>query len=282
MQRLSVPARFNYYIAHVFYYINQADYPSLLDCALEQWAFASALPNCYDSYANMFYGNWTNIVLSAVYAERWDVLEEYYQKLKTLLPTLPRTMPFEQILDDTGEYARLVMLYKQGHTGSDIEQQMRTCEQVLEKYPTTLAPLRRAQFNYFLALLENQQGNNDNALQRLHPYTQGGKRGITFALEVAMHFLLLHLHRQRRAFKYLRYATRRCYRWYRQRATMSRLERRFLRLMLRYAEQAPKNKIRRQIDKIQELLRSPHPDDQDKNTHLKELLFYCPLQLWLQ
>jgi hypothetical protein len=78
---LSRTAQLNYFYVRIFYNLNKNQYVQVLEAALAQWDFLFSLPDVFKFYANTIYGNWTNIIMSSAYAERWDILQAYHQKL---------------------------------------------------------------------------------------------------------------------------------------------------------------------------------------------------------
>ncbi len=274
---LSIPAKIDFYYCHQFYHLAQNNFSEMVDCTLEHWAFLETMPNYYVTYYKNFHGLWANIFLGAAQGMRWDILLHYYQKLKDDLPILPTIINFAELLNEPGEYALLLMYYKTNQYDV-LKSKIPFYCQFVEERRSKLPPVRVGQYSYWLGLIFYEQGDFKQASHWLQPYLQPSSNLSLFSLRVAIRFLSLLIHYQQQEYHYLPYALRQFYRWYRQSSPLSRLEKTWLSFLKNAALKVEKVRLLFKLNKLEKMLQSPST----LSLHEKELLFYLPLEKWVQ
>jgi hypothetical protein len=269
--------KIKYFNLQTFYALAQNKYDKIVTISLQYWAFLIAIPDAYRQYCNVFFSLWSNIMLASAYAQRWDVLEEYHQKLLDELPKLPQTMPFANLLVEPAEFAFLLMHYRRGQKDV-LRAKFGHYLQLLQTEPSKLSPSRRSQMTYFLALVAYENGDFRQAQDLLLPQIKQKPSPAPFVLQSAMRFLYLcQLHAQAENDKLLRFA-RRLFRWYHKTNELGLIEKRWL-IFFKYAAQnAPKSRLKQLLIKLQNACQAPKSK---LSAHDTELLFYFPFADWI-
>jgi hypothetical protein len=275
---LSRAVQLNYFYVDIFYHLNKNQYLRVLEAALAQWNFIFSLPDALNLYATSIYGNWVNIIMSAAYAERWDILQDYHQKLVDMLPDLPKTRPFEQLLIEPSRYAFLLFYYKTGQTAT-LAEHSALCLNWLNDASAEVQPqpLRRVQISYILALIAYEQGDFAKAELLLAPLLVREADKANFALQVLIRFLNLLLvwaQGQRRRFFSV---GRQLYRWRKSHSEFTIIERRWLAFLRHEAKASPLEIRQKKLDSLRAAL-----SQKEISQHERELLFFFPFARWIK